>query len=71
MKQKQLLKVYSDEKQRVFCSYCDVGDGEETDSWYEIENPTGIEISQKYLPCCLYKVGVVVGWKEEKEDFRE
>ena len=27
MKQKQLLKVYSDKTRRVYCFHCDVGDG--------------------------------------------
>jgi hypothetical protein len=39
---------------------------QDTNIWYEIKDPKDhIEMYQKYLPCCLQKVGVVVDWEDE------
>jgi hypothetical protein len=63
---KKLVQVHSKEPQRVWCSHCDVGESIDTNIWYEVKDPKDhIEMYQKYLPCCLQKVGVVVDWEDE------
>ena len=63
----ELIEVHLEEPDLIFCSCCD-GESKEVVKYYKIINAKPedhIMPYQKYLDCCVNKMGKVVDWQEE------
>lgn len=56
---KELIEIHCEEEEHIYCSYCD--SESELTSIYYVEKDTKNHM-QKYLTCCVDKVGKVIDW---------